>query len=188
MKRIIIAVLMLLPLFAAEASESLTGTAEPSPAVQTEIGWTPSLTAEAGYKGDRLQDFFGSSFYAELEADLLSMRIGRHNISLPFSFGYASVSNESGYERKQEELLFTLEARYAFRFTDAFSLGIGGGIRGQWYLGTSHLAMYAGGSIIPAFGISDWLFITVPVSVYASANDINFTIGAGISFRFGGLI
>ena len=148
------------------------------------VRWTPSISIEEGYKADWLQEYVSSSYYAELEADPIAISIGRHAISLPFSAAYSTVGSEHLWVRKQAEAVFTLEARYSYRFTDLFSLGIGCGIRGQWHLGTRYLSMSAGGSIVPGFRIQDWLWITVPVSVYGSRNDWSITAGAGISIRF----
>ena len=112
---------------------------------EASVRWTPSISIEEGYKADWLQEYVSSSYYAELEADPIAIAIGRHAISLPFSAAYSTVGSEHLWVRKQAEAVFTLEARYSYRFTDLFSLGIGCGIRGQWHLGTRYLSMSAGG-------------------------------------------
>lgn len=108
---------------------------------------------------------------------------GRHNLSLPFSVYYSTIGNEINYERKQDEVIFSLEARYSYRFTELFSLGAGAGIKGQWHLGTRYLSASAGGSIVPAFTVLDWLSLSVPVSVYGSRNDWSMTVGIGCVFH-----
>ena len=148
------------------------------------VSWSPSIGAEAGWKADDL-GYFSNSFYADLDISLLSISVdGKHNVSLPFSFGYASEGNEYLFERKQEELLFAIEAVYSYRFSDLFSLGIGAGIRGTWHFGTRHLTIAAGGSVTPEFHVIDCLSIIIPVSIYGSGSSFTFTAGAGISYRF----
>ena len=138
----------------------------PSLLVATELEWSPSVATEAAYKADGLQDYDG-----------------RHNLSLPFSVYYSTIGNEINYERKQDEVIFSLEARYSYRFTELFSLGAGAGIKGQWHLGTRYLSASAGGSIVPAFTVLDWLSFSVPVSVYGSRNDWSMTVGIGCVFH-----
>ena len=201
MRKLLAAILILLSVSAAYASDggfepsygrgSAPQAPEPQQALQQEpyISWEPSIGIEAGYKADGLQRFVSSSFYAELDIDLLALGIGgRHTVSLPVSVAYSSEGDEHSYERKQAEAITGFEARYAYRLTELFSLGIGAGMRFQWHLGTKYLSMSAGGSMIPAFRINDWLWITVPVSMYGSRNDWSLTIGAGASFRFSSMI
>ena len=102
---------------------------------------------------------------------------------IPDRHYYSTIGNEINYERKQDEVIFSLEARYSYRFTELFSLGAGAGIKGQWHLGTRYLSASAGGSIVPAFTVLDWLSFSVPVSVYGSRNDWNMTVGIGCVFH-----
>ena len=156
----------------------------PSLLVATELEWSLSVAAEAAYKADGLQDYTSSSFQTGIVLEPFSMEIdGRHNVSLPFSVYYSTIGNEINYERKQDEVIFSLEARYSYRFTELFSLGAGAGIKGQWHLGTRYLSASAGGSIVPAFTVLDWLSFSVPVSVYGSRNDWNMTVGIGCVFH-----
>lgn len=62
------------------------------------------------------------------------------------SVHYSTIGNEVNYERKQDEVIFGLEARYSYRFTDLFTLGAGAGVKAQWHLGTRYLSASAGGS------------------------------------------
>ena len=156
----------------------------PSLLAAAELEWSPSVAVEAEYKVDGLQDYTSSSFQTGLVLDPLSMEIdGRHNVSLPFSVYYSTIGNEVNYERKQDEVIFGLEARYSYRFTDLFTLGAGAGVKAQWHLGTRYLSASAGGSIVPAFDVLDWLSLSVPVSVYGSRNDWSMTVGIGCVFR-----
>ena len=149
-----------------------------------DLSWSPALEIDAGYKADGLQDYTASSFYAGIGIDPLSLLIdGRHNISLPFSVSYSTVGNEVDYERKQDEVIFGLEARYSYRFTELFSLGAGAGIKCQWHQGTSYLSASAGGSLIPSFSINDWFELSVPISAYGSRNDWSLAVGVGCVFR-----
>lgn len=136
-----------------------------------------------------IQSRRASGLYLELIPDRHCPRAvfyeidGRHNVSLPFSVYYSTIGNEINYERKQDEVIFSLEARYSYRFTELFSLGAGAGIKGQWHLGTRYLSASAGGSIVPAFTVLDWLSFSVPVSVYGSRNDWSMTVGIGCVFH-----
>lgn len=60
------------------------------------------------------------------------------------SVHYSTIGNEVNYERKQDEVIFGLEVRYSYRFTDFFTLGAGAGVKAQWHLGTRYLSASAG--------------------------------------------
>ena len=150
------------------------------PLPAAELTWKPVMGVSAAYKADGLQDYLSSSFQAGAEISLLSFSVdGRHGISLPFSVSYSTIGNEVDYVRKQDEVIFTLEARYSYRFTELLSLAAGCGVKGMWHLGTEYLSASAGGTLIPSFDLEDNISITVPVSFYGSRNDWSFSAGIG---------
>ena len=147
--------------------------------------WDPSFSAAAGYKADGLQKYLSNSLYFEIGIDPLAVRIDeRHSLSLPFSVTYSGEGNEHLYERKQDELIFTLQALYSFRLSELLSLGAGAGVRTSWHLGSRYLSAAAGASLRASFHMTESVSIIVPLSFYASRNDWSLSLGAGVSVRF----
>ena len=148
-------------------------------AVSASVAWTPSVSGGIGLNSvDYYNGNYGGikgfrpAFAVGAELDLLAMRAGNHYISLPFSYEYIGETAVVGSTMVNPRQNFMVSIEYGYRFCDWFRLYVSGDMLFRWYNKENAGAWNFGGTITPAFALTDNFMFQIPVSVHGGKDEI----------------
>ena len=148
-------------------------------AVSASILWTPSISGGIGLSSvDYYNGNYGGikgfrpAFEVAAEIDLLAMRIDNHYISLPITYEYIGETAVVGSTIVNPRQNFIMSLEYGYRFSDWFRLYISGDMLFRWYNKEHAAAWNFGGTLTPAFALTDNFMFQFPVSVHGGKDEI----------------
>lgn len=147
--------------------------------VSASVAWTPSVSGGFGLNSVNYYNGnyggikgFRPAFAVAAELDILAMRVDNHYISIPFSYEYIGDTSVVGSTMVNTRQNFMLSVEYGYGFTDWFRLYASGDMLFRWYNKEHAGAWNFGGTITPAFALTDNFMIQIPLSVHGGKDEI----------------
>ena len=155
--------------------------------VSASVAWTPSASAGLGLNS---VDFYNGNyggikgfrpaFEVAAELDLLAMRVDNHYISLPITYEYIGETAVIGSTIVNPRQNFIMSLEYGYSFCDWFRLYVSGDMLFRWYNKEHAGAWNFGGTITPAFVMTENFMFQIPLSVHGGKDEV--TLDARIMF------
>ena len=145
--------------------------------LSADVGWTPSFSAGVGidsadYEYEGVSSGFLPVLALSAELDPISFRSGDEYISFPVSYQFVLDNNLPGNRMSGARHDFIFGLKYGHRFGSLFRLYVSGNIGYSAAADSWNNMWLFGGTVTPAFAISDNFMVQFPISAYAGGESI----------------
>lgn len=154
-----------------------------------DVAWTPSLSGGLGLNSVNYYNGnyggikgFRPAFEVSAEVNPISLRIDDHYLSVPLTYEYIGETEEIGSTMVNVRQNFMASLEYGYRFTDYFRLYASGDIILRWFNKEHNAVVNYGGRITPAFNLTDYFMIEIPVSLHGGKDEL--TLDTRVMFTF----